>query len=115
MLMVRDKLLQELHSLAQLRTLEPEFSESLKGLSDGDFQFLAESIDDSDYTVQEWLIALHEFWKWQLSADKAFGTRFHIEYLNCCVQGSVQGGGKLLSLADLFHDYVRIYGVAGSI
>lgn len=114
-LMVREKLLQELHALGQLRSLEPEFSESLKALSDNDFQFLAESIDDSDYSVQEWLIALHEFWKWQVANSKELGTRFHIEYLNCCVQGSVQGGGKLLSLADLFHDYVRIYGVSGSI
>lgn len=113
--MIRDKLLQELHALSLVRQMDPQFILSMKSLSDEDFSFLAESVDDSDYSVQEWLIALDEFWKWKTAYQRDFSTRFQIEYLNCCAQGSIQGGGKLLSLADLFHDYVKIYGVSGSI
>ena len=95
--------------------MDPQFLVSIKNLSDDDFTFLAESVDDSDFSVQEWLIALDEFWKWNLAAGKQYNPRFQIEYLNCCVQGSVQGGGKLIPLADLFLDYAKIYGVQGGI
>lgn len=111
--MIREKLLSELHSLSQLRTLDPDFVVAMKGLSDTELAFLAESIDDSDYSVLEWLLALMEFHDWQKRNAVTHPLRFQVEYLNCCAQGSVQGGGKLLSLAELFRDYAGLYGVKG--
>lgn len=112
-MMIRDKLFQKLQALSLVREMDPQFLVSIKSLSDDDFTFLAESVDDSDYSVQEWLIALDEFWKWNRAAGMQYKPRFQIEYLNCCVQGSIQGGGKLVSLADLFLDYANVYGVSG--
>jgi hypothetical protein len=111
--MIRDKLLQELQELSRLRALAPGFVVAMKSLSDEDLKFLAESVDDSDYSLQEWLLALDEFAYWQVGADTVYPPHFMIEYLNCCVQGSVQGGGKLVPLAELFREYARLYGVKG--
>lgn len=107
----RDRILQELASLALHQNFKPDFLVQMKSLTDADFVFLAESIDDSDYSLTEWCLALHEFWMWLNQHARTLPPRGQIEYLNCCVQGAVQGGGKLLSLKDLFLDYVGVYGV----
>jgi hypothetical protein len=113
---IRVKLLDAIRELSLVREVSAEWILRMKSLSDEDFVFLAESMDESDHSMQEWLLALIEFEYWLRAASRQpdeLPVRSQIEYLNCCVQGATQGGGRLLSLQDLFLDYAKTYGVAG--
>ncbi len=73
----------------------------------------ATSIDESEYSLGEWIEALHAFSSWEVEQQRTILLVSKIEYLNCCIQGGTQAG-KLQPLVDVWQGYVDKFGVASS-
>ena len=79
-------------------------------LKEDELKHWAKLMDESEHSLDEWLNAIVAFNLW-LEREKRQIDLFHrIEYLSCCAEGGIQTGG-MLTLTDLFHDYVKLYGV----
>jgi hypothetical protein len=79
-------------------------------LSDEDLIILIQSIDESTYSLEEWLEALVFFQKWLQDSKKGKNFTDQIEYISCCIQGS-SNAGRLLTLTDLTKSYLDSFGV----
>ena len=71
--------------------------------------FIAD-VDDSQYSLQEWSQAIVAFDQWAIEQKRQLSLPSKIEYLCCCVQGTVKEG-RLLSLLSVWETYVQNYGV----
>jgi hypothetical protein len=79
-------------------------------LKEDELNHWAKLMDESEHSLDEWLSAIIAFNLWLEREKRQINLFNRIEYLSCCAEGGIQTGG-LLSLTDLFHDYVRLYGV----
>jgi hypothetical protein len=67
-------------------------------------------IDHSPDSLEDWCLALLEFKKWEVAEKRPLTLAHKIEYLSCCREGGLNSG-TLVSLTDLFLDYLKEYGV----
>lgn len=79
-------------------------------LSDESLLIWIQTVDESSYSLQEWLEALVYFQKWLQENKKGKNFPDQIEYISCCIQGS-SNTGRLLTLLDLLKSYLNTYGV----
>jgi hypothetical protein len=82
----------------------------LASLASDELAHFAKLMDASEHSLEEWLSAMIAFNLWLEREKRSLDFLAKSEYLNCCAEGGQQTGG-MLSLTDLFHDYVKIYGV----
>ena len=79
-------------------------------LSDESLLIWIQSIDESSFPLTEWLESLVYFQKWLQETKKGKNFPDQIEYISCCIQGSVNTG-RLLTLPDLLKSYLENFGV----
>lgn len=79
-------------------------------LSEDDIKHFAKLMDASEHSLDEWLSAVIAFNLFLDREKRQLDFFAKTEYLSCCAEGGQQTGG-MLSLTDLFHDYVKLYGV----
>jgi hypothetical protein len=77
-------------------------------------QTLLHSIDESPYSIQEWMDALIRFQEWEASQNRVISIEKKLEYLSCCIEG-LKGSEKLMTFPDLLSEYLRIHGVLDSL
>jgi hypothetical protein len=80
-------------------------------MTDAEISTWIETIDESSYTLSEWLESLIYFQSWLKERLKGKNFTDQIEYVSCCIQGSANTG-RLLTLVDLLKGYLEAYGVA---
>ncbi len=90
---------------------KPYFLERAKTLTPAQVASFIESVDESQYSLNEWCQALLEFETWAEQNHRSLKLPAQIEYLTCCVQGT-QNEGRLLSLSIVLDQYLKSYGVA---
>ncbi len=88
---------------------QPRLRDELMNLPDPELLNWAKSIDESDYSLEEWVTALIEFHLWE-EKNKPLSITTKLDYLICCTEGSVQTG-KLLPLSELLIQYLNAHGV----
>ena len=79
-------------------------------MSDENLRIWVQIIDEAMYPLSEWLSALVFFQEWLKLNNKGKNFPNQIEYINCCIHGSVSGG-RLLTLQDLLKNYLEIYSI----
>ena len=94
-----------------LAEVPESLSNEIKAIPQESLIYFARLVDESHYSVRDWAEALVAFAAWEKQNQQFLDFKDKIEYLNCCVEGSVSSGGKLLPLVDAFQDYVKLYGV----
>jgi len=82
----------------------------IAALNDEDLVYLGKQIDESEHSLEEWLNAVIAFNLWLEREKRELSFFDRVDYLHCCAEGGQQSGG-LLTLTELFHDYVKAYGV----
>ena len=98
--------------LSKILAEVPEsLSDEIKALSQDTLIYFTRLVDESDYSVRDWGEALVAFTAWEKQHQQFLDFIDKVDYLNCCVEGSLASGGKLLPLVDAFQDYVKLYGV----
>lgn len=80
----------------------------VNSLSDRELLDWAETIDESDFSLNDWLDALGALLKGIPNSDE-ISTWDAIEYLSCCAQGAQQSG-SYATLKGSAEDYYRHYG-----
>lgn len=108
-----EKWLSRIRELQKVSTLDPLWVQQFKALDSDCVALLTRSIDESNHSFEEWILALNDFWKWSQNQNPArkISWAHQIEYLNCCAAGAAATGGIRPALPDLFLDYVQKYGV----
>ena len=76
-------------------------------------QNLLHSIDESPYSIQEWMDALVRFQEWEVSQQRVIPIQQKLEYLSCCIEG-LKGNEKLMTFPDLLSEYLSVHGVLAS-
>jgi hypothetical protein len=79
-------------------------------LKEDELKHWAKLMDASEHSLEEWISAIIAFNLWLDREKRQIDLFNRIEYLSCCAEGGIQTGG-MLTLTDLFHDYVKLYGV----
>jgi len=82
----------------------------IANLTDDDLGYFGKQIDETEHSLEEWLNAVIAFNLWLEREKRALSFFDRVDYLHCCAEGGQQSGG-LLTLTELFHDYVKTYGV----
>ena len=79
-------------------------------MSDTELTIWIQTIDESSYTLSEWLESLVFFQAWLKDHHKGKNFTDQIEYISCCIQGS-NNTGRLLTLPDVLKGYLETFGV----
>ena len=108
-MMIREKVLQALDRFPSHGAAE-KLKAEVAALSDEELRHFAKRIDESEHSLEEWLNAIVAFNLWLAREKRELELNARIDYLHCCAEGGQQSGG-MLTLTELFHDYVKLYGV----
>jgi hypothetical protein len=79
-------------------------------MTDSELSLWIQMMDESTYTLSEWLESLVFFQSWLKEQQKGKNFTDQIEYISCCIQGS-SNTGRLLTLKDLLNGYLDSFGV----
>jgi hypothetical protein len=79
-------------------------------MSDAELAIWVQTIDESSYTLSEWLQSLVIFQAWLKDHQKGKNFTDQIEYISCCIQGS-SNTGRMLTLPDVLKGYLETFGV----
>ncbi len=73
---------------------------------------LVESVDESPYSLKEWVAAWVDFSIWLESREREAGFASMLGYLDCCSQ-YIEGKGVLPPFTDLVEEMLDAYGFVG--
>jgi len=79
-------------------------------MSDEGLQIWIQSVDESFFQLEEWLVSLVYFQKWIQENKKTKNFPDQIEYLSCCIEGSANTG-HFIPLIDLLKDNLDTFGI----
>ena len=98
-----------------LNTPEPHgepLRAQIRGASDGFFAILARDVDESPYSLEEWVEAHLAFARWEQENSRTLTVEQKQEYLNCCIAGT-KASAPMGSLIDILMHFIEAYGVTG--
>ncbi len=76
------------------------------------FDLLAESVDESPYSLGEWVESIEYFYDWLGQNQRHANFQSLLGFLHCCVQAAGSGPERL-PLKDLLVEMLDTYGFQG--
>ena len=71
---------------------------------------LVREIDDSPYSLEEWIDALLKFSEWEQFNQRILPLEQKRQYLGCCIEG-LKTQSATIRLGDALDHYLKINGV----
>ena len=108
---LHELVLNQIKIALQAKNAPPELVADFVALKPEQIETFVFAIDDSDFSIEEWIDALLLFREWEVSHQRKLELTNKIDYLACCAQGVAQLP-KLLPFVELVRDYLKNYGVS---